>query len=338
MFFRDRCLPFATSVVVLVAASSAHAGDPAAAQGLFNDAKNLMADGHWKEACPKLEESQRLDPGIGTLFNLANCHEHIGRTATAWAEFLEVASTAKARAQTAREKAARDRASALEPKLARMTISLKADTAGLSISRDGEVVGRGQWGAAVPVDPGEHMIVATAPGKHRWESSVRIAPETKNADVAVPALADEPAATPVIAIASPPVIASPPIIPVRQEAPPDTGSGKPQRTTGIVAAGLGVVSLAVGAGFGLTSKAKHDRAKEYCDGSNHCDATGVSLRDDAIHAGTISTVAFGVGAAALITGTVLLLTVPHDKAQSAQIQASPLIGQNGSGLSLRGSW
>ena len=337
MFFRARCFPFAASVAMLLAASSAHAGDPAAAQGLFNDAKKLMADDHWKEACPKLEESQRLDPGIGTLFHLANCHEHIGRTATAWAEFLEVASTAKARAQTAREKAARDRANALEPKVSRMTISLKAETPGLSISRDGEVVGRGQWGAAVPIDPGEHVIVATAPGKRRWENSVRIASEMKNVELTVPALADEAAPAPVVAIAPQPIVAPPPVVPA-QEAPTEAGSGKAQRTTAIVVGGLGLVSVAVGAGFGLTSKAKHDGAKAHCDGSNHCDAIGVSLRDDAIHAGTISTVAFGIGAAAVITGTVLLLTVPHDKAQSARIQASPMIGQNSSGLSLRGSW
>ncbi|MEO6417980.1 MAG: hypothetical protein ABIP39_01135, partial [Polyangiaceae bacterium] len=75
------------------------------------------------------------------------------------------------------------------------------------------------------------------------------------------------------------------------------------------------------------------------DGNNHCDAVGVSLRDDAIHAGTISTIGLGFGAAALVTGTVLFFTAPSGKSTSAaRIQASPLIGQSGSGFSVRGTW
>src|SRR5262249_2265450 len=70
--------------------------DPASAQTLFDQAKQLMADGKYRDACPKLEESQRLDPGPGTLFQLASCYEKIDRTATAWAAFLEVAAAAKA--------------------------------------------------------------------------------------------------------------------------------------------------------------------------------------------------------------------------------------------------
>jgi hypothetical protein len=331
--FLDRRFFLAAALPVILASSPASAGDPAAAQGLFNDARKLIAEERWAEACPKLEESQRLDPGIGTLFNLANCHEHIGRSATAWAEFLEVASTAKSRAQTAREKAARDRAGAIEPNLTRLTISVKADTPDLAVSRDGESVGRAQWGVAVPVDPGPHKLVATAPGKHRWEGSVRIAPDAKSTELVVPALADEAVPAPVAIVPVSPPIAAPESPPPIHEA-----AGRTQRTVAIAVAGAGVVAVAVGAGFGLSAKGKHDDAQTHCDATNHCDAAGVALRNDAIHAGTISTVAFGVGAAALVTGAVLFFIAPHEKAQSARIQASPLVGQNTSGLIVGGAW
>src|SRR5687767_5825288 len=93
---------------------AASAENAAAAESLFNEGKKLSTQGKWQEACLKFEESQRVDPGIGTLFQLANCHEKVGRTATAWAEFREVAASAKASGQGAREKVARERAAALE--------------------------------------------------------------------------------------------------------------------------------------------------------------------------------------------------------------------------------
>lgn len=50
-------------------------------------ARGLVQKGDWAAACPKFEESERLDPGIGTLYHLADCYEHVGRLATAWGLF-----------------------------------------------------------------------------------------------------------------------------------------------------------------------------------------------------------------------------------------------------------
>src|SRR5258706_9020963 len=101
------------------ARADASPADKATAQALFDQGKTLLSKGDVAGACPKFEESQRLDPGIGTQFNLATCYERAGRTASAWTLFLEVASAARAAHQPDREKLARSRAADLEPNRAK---------------------------------------------------------------------------------------------------------------------------------------------------------------------------------------------------------------------------
>src|SRR3954463_3119256 len=124
-----RCLWGANSALLccVCLASSARAqatSDPATARALFREARKLMTDKHYDEACPKFEESQRLDAGIGTMFNLADCWGHSGPTASAWAMFLDAAAAARAANQEDRAKVAKERAGKLEPKLAHMTIRI----------------------------------------------------------------------------------------------------------------------------------------------------------------------------------------------------------------------
>src|SRR3954451_18080512 len=150
----------------LAAPRAAHAQDSAAvAEVLFNDARALADKGDFAAACPKFEESQRVDPGMGTLYRLGDCYEHIGRTASAWAAFRDVASQAQTTGQTAREADARQRAALMEKVLSRMTIEVPSAPPGVVVERDGVRVGDAQWGLAMPVDPGPHTIIVRAPGK-----------------------------------------------------------------------------------------------------------------------------------------------------------------------------
>ena len=135
---------------------------------LFDEGKKLMDAEEYAAACPKLAESQRLDPGNGTLARLATCHEKQGRTATAWSEFTELVTSAQRAGQADRERFARQRIAALEPHLSRLTIIVPADVAttpGLVVQRDAIAVGAAAWGIGIPVDPGDHLIEASAPGK-----------------------------------------------------------------------------------------------------------------------------------------------------------------------------
>src|SRR5437762_4686516 len=95
-----------------------------AAETLFIEAKKLMEAKRFDEACPKFADSQRLDPGVGTLLNLALCYERQGKVASAWSTYRDAASAARTAGQADRENMARQRASALEPRLSRLTVAI----------------------------------------------------------------------------------------------------------------------------------------------------------------------------------------------------------------------
>src|SRR5450432_3403221 len=71
-------------LATMAAPSFARADDSAAAQALFDQGKKAMAALNYAEACPKLEESYRLQEALGTLLNLADCYQRQGKLASAW--------------------------------------------------------------------------------------------------------------------------------------------------------------------------------------------------------------------------------------------------------------
>jgi serine/threonine-protein kinase len=320
--------------------STARANDPATATMLFNEAKRLMGEGNFAEACPKFEESQRLDPGVGTQFNLGDCYERAGRTATAWATFMDVATELHASGDVKREKVARDRVAALEPKLSKLTILTPKNAVGLEVRRNGEVLGGAVWGNAVPVDPGSYTIEATAPGKKKWSSVAAVGPNGAAVTVTIPELVAPDTAEP-----APPALPSTPgPLQVAPEGPPATAApetpegqpGQMQRTLGVVAAGAGVVGLGVGTAFGLTAFSKHSAYETHCNGSI-CDATGVQMHDDAASAATISTITMTAGLVLVAGGAVLWFTSPRAASKTA-IHVVPAVGPSSGGMTISGLW
>jgi len=198
------------AVLILVAlaafaprAAAEPAGDPVAvAEALFQEGKQLLERGEAHAACPKLAESLRLDRATGTLLALAMCHEVEGRLASAWAEYLEVIARAKTDGRPDREEAARQWAHKLEARLSTLSIAVPAAVAeipGFRVRRDDVALEAPAWSTDVPVDPGPHTVVATAPGRETWTTTVVVAGVAEHQTVTVPLLApDERAGAPVV--------------------------------------------------------------------------------------------------------------------------------------------
>src|SRR6266542_703624 len=160
------------------------------AEALFADGRRLVGSGEYAAACPKFAASQKLDPGVGTSLNLADCYERMGRWASAWAEFRSAASAAHSSGSRERAELAAGRARALEDRLSYLTITSAAPPAGVVISRDGSPLEPAVLGTPIPVDPGSHTIEAAAAGKRKWSVAVEVGPTASRVTVNVPPLGD----------------------------------------------------------------------------------------------------------------------------------------------------
>jgi hypothetical protein len=332
----------AAASAVLSSARLAHAqtsGDPVLARQLFKEGRALAADGHYDRACPKFEESLKQEEGVGTLFNLADCWEKIGRTASAWTRFLDAATIARHAGQTDREKVARDRASQLEPRLSRLTIDVQSTAPGLVVTKNGAApIEKAAWGSAVPVDPGSYSIEANAPGRKPWKGSVTVASGGASVRLTVPELAVESAAA-LSPVPTPATTES--AFGGEAQVSESSGRGSTQRTAALVVGGVGLVAVAGGIVFGLRAKSKADGLAGICPAGSGCTQGEVdayaSQRDESVTARTLSIVGFGIGGAALAAGAALYLTAPNGAPKSSQVGVWT-DGHGLAGLRLEGAW
>ncbi len=323
-------LALSSAVALLLATGTLHAeptaGERATADALFRDAKRLLRKKKYDEACPKLAESQRLDPQGGTLLNLAVCHARQGLTATAWVEFQEALALAKEAKRRDRIFLAEREISKLEPRLSRLTIEVPdaARVDGLEIQRGNVAVANAAWGTPVPVDPGEIEISATAPDHEPWSTKVTLA-ERDQKTVSVEPLTevDKPAPKPA----------------PRPAPPQDTGSdGGTQRIVAYAVGGVGIVALGVGSYFGIRAVSKNGQSEEHCDGAL-CDPRGVELNDEARSAARVANVAFAVGVVGVGVGTYLFVTAPEKRERTQRGMAiSTSVGARQGSVLLSGVW
>jgi serine/threonine-protein kinase len=309
-------------VTALPALAQQASSNKIAAEALFDRGLALMQQGKYDEACIQLEESQRLEGGIGTMLYLAECYERLGRIATAWALFREAASAAGAEGQADRAGAGAARAQALEPRLPKLTLrALSQASEGLEVTRNDVPVQASLFGIAVPVDPGEHTIEASAPGRLPWSTVVAIQ-EGAALSVEVPALETDPNA----AVAEAPLPGEVEVTLASSDQPlPPRSSWQP--TLGIVVGAAGLVAIGVGSYFGLRAISKKDDADARCEaagtpGAICADARGVSLNDEAQDAATIANVLVIGGAALAVTGAVLYLTAPSPESPALALTSN----------------
>jgi hypothetical protein len=326
--------------------------DPAAdATRLFDEARALLKEGKYAEACTKFARSFELDRKPGTELNLGDCSEREGHLRRAWMQFDDAAreydkirqaadarlakdpSNADAKRDStvavAGGKLARDRANAITPKLATVVVRVvDPKVAGLVLRIGDHSV------AAAPeiidhLDAGPVTIAANAPGREEFTNTVR-ADAGKQIVVDIPAMR----ATGNVEVA---VVKQPP--PGPEVLPPVDRGSKRQASRVYLSYGVGgggVVLLAISGIIGLKVRADYNRlaADPGCSretGHLVCTPELKKQIDDV--ASTADTATYvAIGGTLLVAGAVVIyFTAPRER-----VTIAPIASPNAAGVSVSG--
>lgn len=295
---------FVTSLAQAQAAPEVAPAESTTAQVLFDDAQHLLAEGRFDEACAKLKDSQKLDPAAGTLLNLGRCYEKSGKLAAALVAYQEATAIAQRTGRGEWVVLSARRIAALDARVPRIVV--RVPIPGTEVTRDGTPLAAAEMGLALPVDPGNLVLDAHAPGKRPWRRALTLA-EGERVEIDVGPLEDEPA----------PTAATRPAIAKGAEEPAQSGGGARNRIAAAGVAGLGVVGIGIGVGFGVAALQDRDRATFLCPAKSGCTAPAVQAANDARSAAPISTAALIAGGALVTLGAVLYFTAPAARADHA---------------------
>jgi hypothetical protein len=291
----------------------AHADREIEAQQLFEDAKKLMVEGSYEQACPKFRASQRLSPSAATLMNLAACYEANGKLATAWSTFRLAQAQAERRDPPLVEPS-RARAEALRPRLSslRIVVPQASRIAGLEIARDGAPLELAQWDAWVLVDGGQYEIVVRAPGMRSWTTQVIVSSERDRQEVEVPVLT-----------------------PATRAVPAPTFTNQRKVAAGIAAGG--VVALTAGVLLGLRARRYQSDSDAICPMTMCDDPEGLRLNREARTTGDQATVGLVTGGVLVAASVTLwLLGAPSPRSHRV-IVVAPVVDPTSAGLALVGA-
>lgn len=301
----------------MLIAGVASAGDPRAAEALFQRAQALMkkpdaTKDEIHQACEYFVESYRQDPAVNTLVASAACHEKEGKNATAWGEYKEVGAQPGGAAEYARQRAAELEKAGffkLTVKVPREVkrLSFKIDDEQLSVPPDD-----------FPMDPGSHELEVSAPGKKSYKRHFDLTERTSPLTINVPELEDvkeEPRPNPQ---PQPQIITR--VVQVTEQDP-----GGPYRGWGLFSIIFGGLTIATGSVGGALAKATYDGSVKYCTVNDVCTKDGVEKRNTANSFASIATGVFIGGAVLVAFGVTLYIVAP--KKRMAEVKAA--IGPTG---------
>ncbi len=291
---------FAALVAISLAATVADAANPAGAVQELKEGYALKQSGNCRDASLHFTRSLELEPTAKAYLNLADCDQRLGDLVAARGHADRGGALAVQRGDAELARVAQEQIGAVERRLARITITLPPGApAGTAVSCDGKPVEGSSLGVPVAMNPGDHVVVTTAPGRAERKVSLAFAEgsfqaiEVSLGEAAASHRGEAQAAGHDSDSASPP-----------------QGLG-PRRAVALGVGGLGATGLALGLIAGLMATSNHSTLESKCQPSTGACPPSAQSDLDAFHTmKTWSTAGYVVGLAALAGGAVLWLTAP----------------------------
>ena len=302
---RLRFAGFALGLITLTASGAWAQDSAAAAQVLFDDARAAMATKSFDIACDKFRESDRLDPAVGTRFNLANCEEQRGRLATAWSLYRQVLD--EVQPGDVRAPVARARVEALDLRVPRLTLHSKGELpVGTTATVAGLVLQPAAFGSPIPIDPGRHVVLVASPGTITRQFTINLAPG-ESVEISVDV--------------GPHPKYSRNLSPIpRQGETSSPSSTERNPVAAYVVGGIGVAGILTGVTTGLVGLHQESIGDAGCnDQTRTCTAHAHEANQRARSFATVSTIGFVTGLVGLGVGTYLWFTLPDSAASAISI-------------------
>lgn len=310
------------AVLACAAPALADADTKSDAEALFKKGKKLAGEKRYADACPAFEQSDTLDPGIGTKLNAARCYEDWGKLAHAHRWYAAAEKMAVA-ADDERLPKIRELLAAIDPDVPRLTIKVpaNADLETAAVQLDGEPLEAGVFGTEMRIDPGPHEITYVVDGAKKSKMLAMERGGEREITLVLPAgsgrgrkgSGDEPA--------------------------------RPGRTRKIIALSVGAAGvLGLGAASYLTLDARgtyNDALDAHCMGmANACNAEGLSITADARSQANTATVITLISVAAIAGGVVLYLTAPSGEParETSALYLAPVVSDRSGGFVVGGGF
>jgi hypothetical protein len=280
-----------------------NASDVAAARALGQEGVKLADAGNCADAIDRLARAEKMFHAPTTLARLGECQIITGKVVEGSENLNRVVretlpANAPAPFVQAQERAKKVLADA-KPKIAKLKIAVAAPAdAQLSVKVDGEPVPVANLNTNRPMDPGEHLVEATAPGFKNASAKVKLS--EGGVDSVALTLEPDPNAPKAATAGAAPATGS------RGGAPADDGGRS--KAPGYVVLAVGGVGLGVGVVTGLLALGKKSDLDSACGTAKVCTPAEQDTIDSGKTLATVSTIGFGAGIVGVAVGTYLLLT------------------------------
>ncbi len=159
------------------------------ARALFTSAEHDEDGERWQDALDKLHRIAQVKLTAGIHYHLALCEEHLGRLASALADYIAAKDEATQSDAQDVLRLVGPQLAALTPRVPHLTFQADPSAPNTAVTLDGVAV-TDRLDVRVPVDPGLHRVEASAPG--RITSSVTV--EVHEGDATVFRLSLQPLA------------------------------------------------------------------------------------------------------------------------------------------------